>query len=291
MTTVTISVVTYKRIWKWIKLMRNLKKVSEKCPGRIRLNFLFVEDSKSPRITYLIKSTISKLVFGTMSAHVTGSDNLGESRDLAIDMCSSDWIGFIDDDDYYREDVLGVLEYPLTQKNSLSPSIINFGMSGNFYVKSPIYQGYPEPKNRLRYWDDKNFMGCIPSMACFIRLSEWKSHNFKFGKNIPSEETSRLMVFTYIVPNVYHIGVNLMFRNRGRKSLVKDMSIYHRQVIIDNVNNHLDFIYKELNGSSHAGTIAGYFVYNYGSYLESHGIPDGKSIVQTANYFIRHKYV
>jgi len=269
---VVISVVTYKRLGKWIKLMKNLSMVAQFCPDSINLSFLFVEDSKSPKWIVKSKSIISKLILGYDFKYLIGKDNLGESRDYAIlNMPSdTDYFGFIDDDDYYKVQVLQILERYLTQRNSLTPEIINFGMSGNFHCVQPPYQGYPEQRNRLRKWDDKSVFGCIPSCASFIRYKSWMTTNYKFGYNPPSEETTPLMLFTYFAKNVAHVGIELMFRNRAKKSLVRDLSIYDRSFIENNIRSHVNNL-KIVSNADNFKYLYEIFKYNYGGYLKSHG--------------------
>lgn len=279
-TEVVISVVTYKRLRKWFKCLNNLWSVRYMCPNDINLNFLFVEDSKTPNWIFKIKNWMVKKIIGYGYEYVRGANNLGESRDLAITKMplTTDYFGFIDDDDYYRPDVLQVLHTYLTQRNSLTPSIINFCMSGNFCLTMPPYKGYPEPRNRLRRWDDKNIFGCIPSCASFIRFKDWYNSQLKFGYNPPSEETSPLMVFTYYSKNVAHVGIELMYRNRANKSLVRNLGIYKRGFIESNVRTHINNLRKGCKDSEHFKYIYEIFKYNYGGYLESHGTPYAKEI-------------
>lgn len=273
---IAISVVTYKRLGKWINILRNLRKVRSKCPKSLNVDFVFIEDSKSPRYIFIIKKLLAKLTLFNRFQYMYGKDNLGESRDYSIEYLSTygdqyTWFGFIDDDDYYRTDILKVLEPYFTKSGNLIPNVINFCMSGNFHVLSNPYQGYPEHKNRLRKWDDKNFFGCIPSMACFIRLSEWRRSKLKFGYNPPSEETSPLMIFTYESPNVAHVGIELMFRNRAKNSLVRDLSIYNKSVISSNILTHINNLREYSRSDSEFRYLYKLFKYNYGGYLKSHG--------------------
>lgn len=275
---VVISVVTYKRIGKWVKLMRNLRKVRSNCPSSLNLSFLFVEDTKSSKIIKFIKTLIS-FVFLRDFRYEWGRDNLGESRDEAISMMSgyTQWFGFIDDDDYYREDVLKVLEPYLTKEGSLTPSIINFCMSGNFYINpnNGVYKGYPEKKNRIRKWDDKNQFGCIPSMASFISYPAWINGAYKFGYNPPTEETSVLMALTYGAKYVAHVGIELMFRNRAKGSLVSDMSKYPFEFMLDNIIRHTNNLVTHCHGRSEWRYLYEIFKYNDSSYLKCHGMdPD-----------------
>lgn len=282
-TNVVISVVTYKRLRKWISLMDNLSKVRNSCPSSINLSFLFVEDSKSPKWIFKLKNLISKIYLGDCFRYLRGKDNLGESRDFAVSSLSPDttYFGFIDDDDYYKYDVLQVLERFLTQNNSLTPSIINFGMSGNFYIDQPPYRGYPEQRNRLRLWDDCSIFGCIPSCASFIRYSDWINSKLKFGYNPPSEETTPLMLFTYYSKVVAHVGINLMFRNRAKTSLVRDLSIYDYSVIENNIRTHVNNLRLYSSSKEHFDILYKIFKYNYGSYLKSHGAPYAINIFNT----------
>ena len=272
-TNVVISVVTYGRIKKWVGLMRNLRQVRKNCPDSIDLSFLFIEDSKSRFEIRLIKGFIASIFNRNKFKYLEGYDNLGQSRDFAVRNLplDVDFFGFIDDDDRYDPKVLQVLEVFLTQSNSLSPSIINFGMSGNFHITQPPYKGYPERKNRLRLWDDTSNFGCIPSCASFIRLSDWRDSGLGFGKNIPSEESTPLMIFTYYSKVVAHVGINLMFRNRAKTSLVRDLSIYDRSVISNNIKQHVLNLRYYTGSKENFDYLYKIFRYNYGSYLKSHG--------------------
>lgn len=270
----TICVVTYKRLWKWTKLMFNLKSVYANKPECINLNFLFIEDKKSPNWIYMIKDLIASLVLFGKYRYEFGQDNLGESRDYAVKLLHEskvDYFGFIDDDDYYDPDKLSYI-YPWMSYNTYD--IINFGMSGNFYIPDPNRPeiGSVDDKyRRLRKWDDDNVYGCVPSMACFIKLDSWKESELSFGFNPPSEETSPLMVFTLNSNKVANIGINAMFRNRGSKSLVKDMSIYHTTLISHNIDTHIFNLRKYSKSNEEYEFLVNLFAYNYGSYLKCHG--------------------
>jgi len=288
---VVISVVTYKRIGKWFKLMKNLRKVRSNCPSSLNLNFLFVEDTKSYNIVKFIKNIISIIYLGLNFRYEWGSDNLGESRDAAINLMPTNthWFGFIDDDDYYREDVLQVLEPYLTNMGSMRPDIVNFGMSGNFYINpnNGVYKGYPERKNRLRKWDDKNQFGCIPSMASFISYQVWMNSMYKFGYNPPTEETSVLMALTYNAKFVAHVGIELMFRNRAKNSLVSDMSKYPFEFMRDNILRHTSNFVTYCSEPSGRKLMYEIFRYNDGSYLKSHGM-DAKDVDDIFAYADRY---
>lgn len=277
---VTIAVVTYRRVSKWISLMYNLKSVLENVPKEIDLEFLFIEDSKSPNHIVNSKFLISKTILGEKYfRYIKGSDNLGESRDIAINFLAKctqssripEWVGFIDDDDRYAPHIFEVLYDGLRLDNPLHPSIINFGMGSNFHYLDNPYIGYPERKNRLRYFDDKRFMGCMPSCANFVRLSEWVRSGLSYGKNPPSEESSSLMLFTFYSTNVCHIGLELMRRNRSGESLVNSMAKYSYEVIFNNINTHVQNLINNCKTTDDLKYIYKRFKYNYGSYFKYHG--------------------
>jgi hypothetical protein len=251
--------------------------VSTNIPEGIDLYFLFIEDSKSPFYISVTKEILSNRFlskYGKVQYIHSFRDNLGENRDLAMNIANAnnyEWIGFIDDDDRYRSDVINELGPVLKDEKSPKVSIINFGMSGNFCKVTPIYKGYPERKNRLRKWDDHNTFGCTPSCASFIRLSDWFKFNIKFGFNPPSEETTPLMLFTYYSQYVYNYGDDLMYRNRGKHSLVNSLGKYSDGFITNNIIRHVRNLKSKAKTVDDLRYLYSIFKYNYGGYLKTHG--------------------
>lgn len=271
--TVTISVITYRRLGKWIKLMKNLEKVRQNCPDEIKLKFLFIEDSKTPKWYKNLKYVITNIIRSPEVYYVDGRDNLGSSRNFAFEYFKhqTTWIGFIDDDDYYDEKVLQKCLFGFIKEGSLAPDVINFGMSGNFKIGQHNYVGYPEHKNRLRKFDDPKYMACVPSSASFYRMSTWHKLGLKYRDGF-FEDTSTNMLFTYLAPVALHIGINLMFRNRAKNSIVNGLSKYSynemNEIILFHVRNLYEGVDHNIVRYNYLYNI---FKYNFGSYVKSHG--------------------
>lgn len=275
---VNLVVVTYNRLLKFLRILMNLRQVAEVTNPEVDLIIMIIEDTKTSDFKSFIKRKLTSIILdGYSYSYQRGANNLGESRDIAMmesHEMVTDWIGYIDDDDYYNPQVLNILEPAMRYSADEKCSIINFGMSGNL-VESSLYREV-EPRNRLKFWNDKNELGVVPSMACLINVNSWVSRGYKFGRNFPSEETSVLMAFTYSSDKAFQVSKNLMFRNRAKDSLVNNLNKYPKAIIANNIETHVKNLRKYLPNYTQFIKVYEIFKFNYGSYLESHGAPDSK---------------
>lgn len=242
MSKLSIMTITYDR---WIPYLKCLKSIKPVLTEDIKLE-IYV-DSKLSKRKFNFKKFLTKFILGKSNyIYRWGGNYIGQSRDIMLSWCTSNYCMICDDDDKLNTKVAKeyfdwILDY---YGNSLD--VVNFDYHPdikNRHIMYKVFNPY-----YMKWRDERNSPNDL-------RMGTSTIFSVKMYKELPEEYKFRLthvddMIPMYILylksKNIYRIDDQLIIRCRGRKSLgnttnetkFKDL-VYSCQVVFDYIKNNL----------------------------------------------------
>ena len=174
-------------------------------------------------------------------------DNGGQAsaRNIGIDLVTTDWVTFIDPDDFIDLDYFYILNSILEHDDAVNMIVANIQLFVEEYNEirngHPLRSRFNKPETKLSAMDMKNYIN-LSAAASIFKTSIIREKNLYFSENVKPTFEDGKFIAEYLLNNNGYVlftekPVYLLYRKRNDKSSTVDRSWQDKRKYKDILEN------------------------------------------------------